>query len=206
MIKQPMVALLIGLLLCSNVWAADRTIEMEVQGRLSELGYYSGGMDGVVGKGTASALVAFQEESGLGPTGKIDSSTVLTLFPRETRPSNVSSEIPIIIIEETLLSMRTMLVAENAKVFQGFAGNREPPESDLSATFGETDGEAMFTFEKGLQLTMTVDITSETIAIDIHQGRMLFHTKDESIDVSKDFDISVDGAHYTHSNKGWVEQ
>lgn len=80
------------------------------------------------------------------------------------------------------------------------------PESDLSAIFGETDGKATFTFKKGLQLTMTVDSTSETIAIDIHQGRMIFHTKDESINVSNDFDISVDGTNYTYFYMRWVKR
>ena len=206
MIKRLTATLLMGLLLCSNVWAAETTVGKEMQGRLAELGYYSGGIDGVVGKGTASALIAFQKERGLEPTGRINSATLLSLFPRENRPSVVSGELPQIIIGETLTNIRNGLVAENARVFQGFAGKQEPPESDLSATFGETEGEATFTFKTGLQLTMTIDSTSETIAVDINKGRMIFHSRNENINVSNDFDISIDGTHYAYSYMRWVER
>lgn len=50
-----------------------------VQGRLRDLGYYLGDVDGIHGPRTARALRRFQKEQGLEVTGKADDSTKLAL-------------------------------------------------------------------------------------------------------------------------------
>ncbi len=46
-----------------------------LQTRLQETGYYSGSVDGVYGVGTLQAVVAFQEDQGFEPTGRLDDAT-----------------------------------------------------------------------------------------------------------------------------------
>ena len=46
--------------------------EVDVQTALADLGYYKGRIDGVIGTGTRRAVRAFQRDSGLPITGRID--------------------------------------------------------------------------------------------------------------------------------------
>jgi hypothetical protein len=48
------------------------SIAVDVQRKLSALGYYKGPIDGVVGTGTRSAIAAYQQEHGLDVTATID--------------------------------------------------------------------------------------------------------------------------------------
>lgn len=52
----------------------------KLQGRLAELGYYSGGMDGIYGSTTASAVKAFQRANGLSADGQAGSATQTKLY------------------------------------------------------------------------------------------------------------------------------
>jgi len=51
-----------------------------IQGRLAELGFYQGAIDGIWGKGSESALKAFKEKNGLGNPTQWDKETQLNLF------------------------------------------------------------------------------------------------------------------------------
>jgi peptidoglycan hydrolase-like protein with peptidoglycan-binding domain len=50
-----------------------------IQGRLKQLGYYSGGIDGVWGPEMQSALARFQQGQGLQATGQINPATVTAM-------------------------------------------------------------------------------------------------------------------------------
>ena len=52
----------------------------KLQGRLAELGYYSGGVDGIYGSTTASAVKAFQRANGLSADGQAGSATQTKLY------------------------------------------------------------------------------------------------------------------------------
>ncbi len=56
-----------------------RLVLAEVQRQLMSRGYYQGSVDGRSGRRTALALRAFQLQSGLPPTGRLDMSTLQTL-------------------------------------------------------------------------------------------------------------------------------
>ena len=56
-----------------------RLVVAEVQRQLTSRGYYQGSVDGRSGRRTALALRAFQLQSGLPPTGRLDMSTLQTL-------------------------------------------------------------------------------------------------------------------------------
>jgi peptidoglycan hydrolase-like protein with peptidoglycan-binding domain len=56
-----------------------RLVLAEVQRQLISRGYYQGSVDGRSGRRTALALRAFQLQSGLPPTGRLDMSTLQTL-------------------------------------------------------------------------------------------------------------------------------
>jgi peptidoglycan hydrolase-like protein with peptidoglycan-binding domain len=47
-----------------------------VQGRLRDLGFYTGGVDGVWGQSTQNAVAQFQQNRGLQPNGQLNSATV----------------------------------------------------------------------------------------------------------------------------------
>lgn len=51
-----------------------------IQGRLAELGFYQGAIDGIWGKGSESALKAFKEKNGLGNPTQWDKETQSNLF------------------------------------------------------------------------------------------------------------------------------
>lgn len=55
-----------------------------IQGRLSQLGYYQGGVDGQWGPGTQAAVTALQQSRGIQPTGQLNPATVsaMGLDPR----------------------------------------------------------------------------------------------------------------------------
>jgi lipoprotein-anchoring transpeptidase ErfK/SrfK len=50
-----------------------------IQGRLIELGFYDGKLDGAVGRGMRAALAGFQHRQGLAVTGQLDARTVAEL-------------------------------------------------------------------------------------------------------------------------------
>jgi peptidoglycan hydrolase-like protein with peptidoglycan-binding domain len=56
-----------------------RLVVAEVQRQLMSRGYYQGSVDGRSGRRTALAMRAFQLQSGLPPTGRLDISTLQTL-------------------------------------------------------------------------------------------------------------------------------
>ncbi|MFZ0916508.1 MAG: peptidoglycan-binding domain-containing protein [Candidatus Udaeobacter sp.] len=56
-----------------------RLVVAEVQRQLMSRGYYQGSVDGRSGRRTTSAMRAFQLQSGLPPTGRLDISTLQTL-------------------------------------------------------------------------------------------------------------------------------
>ncbi len=77
--------------------APDATVQA-VQRKLNELGYSAGTPDGLVGRGTRSAIVAFQQDRGLAATGVADQALLLQLqrapsrsAATETTPSTSSS-------------------------------------------------------------------------------------------------------------------
>ncbi len=55
-----------------------------IQGRLRQLGYYQGGLDGQWGPGTQAAVTALQQSRGIQPTGQLNPATVsaMGLDPR----------------------------------------------------------------------------------------------------------------------------
>ena len=61
-----------------NVVPSD-SIAADVQHKLSVLGYYQGRIDGIIGQGTRSAIVAYQRENGLEITGNINRSLLRSL-------------------------------------------------------------------------------------------------------------------------------
>ena len=49
------------------------------QERLARLGYYNGQIDGVLGQDTYRAIMRFQSDKGLAPTGKLNAETLQSL-------------------------------------------------------------------------------------------------------------------------------
>lgn len=58
--------------------APDATVQV-VQRKLNELGYSAGTPDGLMGRGTRSAIIAFQQDRGLAATGVADQALLLQL-------------------------------------------------------------------------------------------------------------------------------
>ncbi len=54
-------------------WEYSGDVAVQVQSRLSGLGYYRGAIDGIIGGGTRRAIRAFQIDHGLPVSGRIDS-------------------------------------------------------------------------------------------------------------------------------------
>lgn len=74
--------------------ATSETIK-QVQARLKELGLYTGTVDGFWGPRTNSAVVRFQTEHGIVPTGALDETTLAQLIPnRADAPAPSSANAP----------------------------------------------------------------------------------------------------------------
>ena len=58
--------------------APDATVQA-IQRKLNELGYEAGAADGLIGRGTRSAIIAFQQDRGLAATGVADQALLLQL-------------------------------------------------------------------------------------------------------------------------------
>lgn len=69
--------------------APDATVQA-IQRKLNELGYEAGTADGLMGRGTRSAIIAFQQDRGLAATGVADQALLLQL-QRTPSGSNDSS-------------------------------------------------------------------------------------------------------------------
>jgi peptidoglycan hydrolase-like protein with peptidoglycan-binding domain len=77
--------------------APDATVQA-IQRKLNELGYEAGTADGLMGRGTRSAIIAFQQDRGLAATGEADQALLLHLqraparsTANATAPSTYSS-------------------------------------------------------------------------------------------------------------------
>jgi peptidoglycan hydrolase-like protein with peptidoglycan-binding domain len=71
--------------------AADETVRA-VQQKLNELGYNAGPTDGLMGRGTRAAIIAFQQDRGLAATGVADQALLLQLEQAPTRSSRPQPE------------------------------------------------------------------------------------------------------------------
>lgn len=71
--------------------AADETVRA-VQQKLNELGYNAGPADGLMGRGTRAAIIAFQQDRGLAATGVADQAFLLQLQQAPTRSSRPQPE------------------------------------------------------------------------------------------------------------------
>ena len=60
----------------------------KLQGRLAELGYYAGGMDGIYGETTVDAVKAFQRNNGLSGDGQAGAQTQKKLYSSTARYAN----------------------------------------------------------------------------------------------------------------------
>ncbi len=60
----------------------------KLQGRLAELGYYAGGMDGIYGETTVDAVKAFQRNNGLSGDGQAGAQTQAKLYSSSARYAN----------------------------------------------------------------------------------------------------------------------
>ncbi len=56
-------------------------MDKELQGRLAELGFYKGAIDGIIGKKTIAAIKAFQKENDLTVDGVAGPKTTAIMFP-----------------------------------------------------------------------------------------------------------------------------
>ncbi|MBN8728167.1 MAG: peptidoglycan-binding protein [Xanthomonadales bacterium] len=66
--------------------APDVTVQA-IQRKLNELGYAAGAADGLMGRGTRSAIIAFQQDRGLAATGVADQALLLQLQRAHSRPT-----------------------------------------------------------------------------------------------------------------------
>lgn len=71
--------------------APDATVRA-IQKKLNELGYNAGPTDGLMGRGTRAAIVAFQQDRGLAATGAADQTLILQLQQAPTRSSRPQQE------------------------------------------------------------------------------------------------------------------
>lgn len=71
--------------------AADETVRA-VQQKLNELGYNAGPADGLMGRGTRAAIIAFQQDRGLAATGGADQALLLQLQQAPARSSRPQPE------------------------------------------------------------------------------------------------------------------
>lgn len=67
------------------------TVRM-IQRKLNELGYQAGPVDGLMGKGTRSAIITFQRDSGLAATGVADEALLLQLQQAPARTPTIPAE------------------------------------------------------------------------------------------------------------------
>src|SRR3546814_14504855 len=71
--------------------APDATVQA-IQRKLNELGYSAGPADGLMGRGTRAAIIAFQQDRGLAATGVADQALLLQLQQATTRSSRPKPE------------------------------------------------------------------------------------------------------------------
>ena len=80
-----------------------------IQQRLKEWGYYTGDVDGVFGRGTHHAVLAFQRKNGLSADGRVGSATATALGIRLTGTLSAP------LYRETELSLLARLVSGEAR-------------------------------------------------------------------------------------------
>ena len=71
--------------------APDSTVQA-IQQKLNELGYDAGAADGLMGRGTRSAIIAFQQDRGVAATGAADQALLLQLQQAPPRSKTTAAE------------------------------------------------------------------------------------------------------------------
>ena len=71
--------------------APDATVQA-IQQRLNELGYNAGSPDGLMGRGTSAAIIAFQQDRGLASTGTADRALLLQLQQASPRSKATAAD------------------------------------------------------------------------------------------------------------------
>ena len=76
-----------------SIGARGRAVR-ELQNQLTAAGYYEGPLDGIYGLGTQRAVLAFQEDQGFEPTGRLDNDTweALEAYEAQTSEPGPASE------------------------------------------------------------------------------------------------------------------
>ncbi|MDD3655029.1 MAG: peptidoglycan-binding protein [Desulfotomaculaceae bacterium] len=82
---------------------------LQLQAQLQQLGYYSGGVDGIFGPGTFSAVINFQRDSGLEADGIVGQQTAQALKSSSTTAGSGSASTETTMSADEVLRLQTML-------------------------------------------------------------------------------------------------
>lgn len=132
----------------------------KLQGRLAELGYYAGGVDGLYGETTVSAVKAFQRANGLSADGQAGAQTQKKLYsssakyassPVTTADPNASRTMSIGMSGNDVYAMQQRLI--ELRYLSGVA----------DGVFGEETQKALIAFQKNNNLTADGEAGASTI-------------------------------------------
>lgn len=120
--KSIILALVISLMLtmavpATNAYAKQVLLQqgangnevLQLQAQLQQLGYYSGGVDGIFGPGTFSAVINFQRDSGLEADGIVGQQTAQALKSSSTTAGSGSASTETTMSADEVLRLQTML-------------------------------------------------------------------------------------------------
>lgn len=116
-----------------------KTVE-EIQIRLKQMGFYAGETDGLAGKITSEAVVAFQASKNLAQSGKVDPNTLVALFPGVVQtysPATIRGKLVdymLNLVKSKTVWAATVLVATLVGWVNGQFGIEVPPDVQTTVT------------------------------------------------------------------------
>lgn len=113
----------------SAVGKADGEETAKVQERLTALGFWLGEIDGLYGKATSQAVMAFQKYTGLEPTAAVDAATALALQTATERGRASADNGTLVEVDKTKQLLFLVVDGRTLWIFNTSTGSEVPYEA-----------------------------------------------------------------------------
>ena len=148
-----------------NSVAAQSSLVRDVQSALSDIGFYTGKIDGIYGNGTKSAIVSFQQRAGIIPNGEASYDLLSNL--KSVQAVTGSQEVKIIPKKKSAVSSLPQVLVFDPKtvtrIQTGLKENFGDENISIDGVMGNQTKNAIKRFQKRFKLNVSGELDNKTI-------------------------------------------
>jgi peptidoglycan hydrolase-like protein with peptidoglycan-binding domain len=148
-----------------NSVAAQSSLVRDVQSALSDIGFYTGKIDGIYGNGTKSAIVRFQQRAGIIPNGEASYGLLSNL--KSVQAVTASQEVKIIPKKKSEVSSLPQVLVFDTKtvtrIQTGLKENFGDEDISIDGVMGNQTKNAIKRFQKRFKLNVSGELDNKTI-------------------------------------------